>query len=306
MYVTIAICTYNRANLLAQTLESFINIKIPENIEYHFLIINNNSSDNTEEIIKTYSKKLPLETYSETKPGSANARNAVLEYARGDYVLCTDDDVQVDKNFLLSFVDCVKKYPDHVVFSGLIEPWFEVVPDPDLARAFPLLSTGFTPQDINIQPGPCFKDVIVYGVNMGFNLSAAEGVKYDTNLGVSGKNFGCMEDSDFVDRVNKKNRSKSVWCPDMKIKHFIPVERTTKKYLTKLYTDRTASLFRKKGLPDGRKIFGFPIWALRSLVVNYSKYVLYNVSFSKYKSLYHLAEYSKALGVLKSTNDPNY
>lgn len=306
MYVTIAICTYNRAKLLAQTLESFVGLKIPDGVKYHLLIINNNSVDNTEEIIKSYSYKLPLETYLEIKPGSANARNAVLEHARGDYVLCTDDDVQVDENFFVSFVDCIKKYPDHVVFGGVIEPWFEVPPDPELAKAFSLLSEGFTPQVKSITSGPCLEDVIIYGVNMGFKLSASQGVRYDTCLGTSGKNFGCMEDSDFVDRVNKKNGCKSVWCPDMKVKHFIPAERFTKKYLIKLYADRTASYFRKKGLPVGRNIGGLPLWALRLLVANYIKYILCKVTFSRYKSLCHLSEFAKALGAIKSVNKPDY
>jgi len=306
MYVTIAICTYNRANLLAQTLESFLSLKIPEGVGYHFLIINNNSSDNTEEIIKNYSKKLPLENYIEKQPGSANARNAVLDHARGDYVLCTDDDVQVDENFFTSFVECTKKYPKHVVYGGAIEPWFEAEPDSDLGKAFPLLSDGFTPQGKNIPSGPCLKDVIIYGVNMGFKLSATQGIRYDTALGTSGKNYGCLEDTDFVNRLNEKHGCQSVWCPNMKVRHFIPVERMTEKYLTKLYTDRTASHFRKNGLPVGRGFNGVPLWALRLLVTNYFQYIFFKIIGSKYKSLYHLSEYAKALGIIKSMENPDY
>lgn len=291
---------------MAQTLESFLGLNIPIDVCYHFLIINNNSDDNTEEIIQFYANKLPLETVLEKKPGSANARNAVLENARGDYVLCTDDDVQVDENFLVSFIECVYKYPDSVVFGGAIEPWFEVAPDPALAQAFPLLSAGFTPQNKNIPSGPCSNDVIIYGVNMGFKLSAVQGVRYDTELGTSGKNFGCLEDTDFVDRLNQKNGCKSVWCPDMKVKHFIPLERTQEKYLTKLYIDRTASHFRKNSLPLANHIGGLPLWALRLLITNYLKFIYFKITFSRSKSLYHLSEYAKALGAIKSRRKANY
>ena len=42
--VTVAICNWNRATLLRQTLEQMMRLRIPDGIDWELLVVNNNSA----------------------------------------------------------------------------------------------------------------------------------------------------------------------------------------------------------------------------------------------------------------------
>ena len=50
MDVTVAICTWNRSALLRETLDQFTRLRIPPGVSWELLIINNNSTDATDEV----------------------------------------------------------------------------------------------------------------------------------------------------------------------------------------------------------------------------------------------------------------
>ena len=50
MKATIAICTWNRARLLKGALESISKLKFFEGADWEVLVVNNNSSDETESV----------------------------------------------------------------------------------------------------------------------------------------------------------------------------------------------------------------------------------------------------------------
>ena len=58
--LTIAICTWNRATSLRNTLVSLQQLNLPPEIDLEVLIINNNCTDNTEMIVNQLSSSLPL------------------------------------------------------------------------------------------------------------------------------------------------------------------------------------------------------------------------------------------------------
>jgi len=47
MFLTVAICTWNRANLLKQCLDHMTKLVIPLDIKWELLVVNNNSVDDT-------------------------------------------------------------------------------------------------------------------------------------------------------------------------------------------------------------------------------------------------------------------
>ena len=49
--ITVAICTWNRARLLDQTLTQMHNLRIPSCVEWELLVVNNSCSDDTDEVI---------------------------------------------------------------------------------------------------------------------------------------------------------------------------------------------------------------------------------------------------------------
>ena len=115
--ISVIICTYNRAYLLSQCLDSLSN----QTLEKHFfevLIINNNSTDNTQEIAEFISKKEPnFRVILETSQGLSHARNRGWNEAQGLYVGYLDDDCKVPPEWLQTAQSCITtQTPD--IFGG--------------------------------------------------------------------------------------------------------------------------------------------------------------------------------------------
>src|SRR6266536_6078206 len=92
MLITVAICTWNRCELLQTALEQLTRLLVPVDIEWELLVVNNNSTDATSSAIAPFASRLPVRELFEPKPGKSHALNLAIGEAAGDYILWTDDD----------------------------------------------------------------------------------------------------------------------------------------------------------------------------------------------------------------------
>src|SRR5262249_41851111 len=120
MDVTIAICIWNGAELLRQTLEEFTKIASPSGHTWELLDVNNNSTDATDEVVDSFRDRLPIRRLFEPRPGKSHAANSVLQNAQGRWILWTDDDVLVDRDWMVEFLNTAKRFPDAAVVGGHI------------------------------------------------------------------------------------------------------------------------------------------------------------------------------------------
>ncbi|QQR64192.1 glycosyltransferase family 2 protein [Candidatus Roizmanbacteria bacterium] len=109
MNVSIFIPTGNRALSLDKTLQSLTK-QAYKNFEV--IVVDYKSSDNTEAVIKKYSKKLRIKVLRQKTKGLAKAANQALKQARGKIFIRTDDDVIMSKDWLLAIFDTFSKYKD--------------------------------------------------------------------------------------------------------------------------------------------------------------------------------------------------
>ncbi|MDD1613734.1 MAG: glycosyltransferase family 2 protein, partial [Methylococcaceae bacterium] len=99
--ISVIICTYNRANSLADTLHCLTKQSY-ETANWELIVVDNNSNDNTKEIISEYSKKLPNLIYKfEPQQGLSFARNLGIHSAHGAIIAFTDDDVLPEFDWLI-------------------------------------------------------------------------------------------------------------------------------------------------------------------------------------------------------------
>src|SRR5579872_1336099 len=96
--ITVIVCTYNRCELLRKALCSIAESRLSIGITWEILIVDNNSSDRTREVIEDFSRAgtCRVDYLFEPRPGLSNARNAGIQAARGDILVFTDDDVIVE------------------------------------------------------------------------------------------------------------------------------------------------------------------------------------------------------------------
>lgn len=94
--VSIIVPTYNREKELSTCIDSLLN-QTYKDIE--IIIINDGSTDNTDELIKTYKDKR-IKYYNRTNHGIGNSRNYGIDKSNGDYISFIDSDDYVDNCFI--------------------------------------------------------------------------------------------------------------------------------------------------------------------------------------------------------------
>src|SRR5262245_24832825 len=126
--ITVAVCTWNRAKLLEQSLASMRRLRVPSGHDWELLVVDNNCTDDTDAVLRSYAGCLPLRRLFEPTPGKSHAANLALAHARGELILWTDDDVMVDPDWLSAYAGAAARWPDVAYFGGRIVPLFEAPP----------------------------------------------------------------------------------------------------------------------------------------------------------------------------------
>src|SRR5215212_5180303 len=100
--VTVLICTFNRAALLARTLESLAASPVTSRLPWDVVVVDNNSSDDTAAVVARLQPgyPVPLRYLHEPRQGKSRALNTGLASIRAAFVAFTDDDVQVEPGWL--------------------------------------------------------------------------------------------------------------------------------------------------------------------------------------------------------------
>lgn len=94
MFITVILCTRNRADSFRRTVESLFcsgNLEAPD---WELLVIES-STDHTGEVCREFQKKFPqhYRFLTEKRLGKSNALNTAIMAAKGDILAFTDDDV---------------------------------------------------------------------------------------------------------------------------------------------------------------------------------------------------------------------
>ena len=103
MRISILTPTYNRANLLGTLYQSLLKNK-KDGIEIEWIITNDSSTDNTEEIVETWIQENKIEIIynKQEHQGKMIAINNLVEKATGDVIIeCDSDDYFTDNAFCI-------------------------------------------------------------------------------------------------------------------------------------------------------------------------------------------------------------
>lgn len=135
--VTVLFATYNGGKTLPRMLEALTKVTLPHD-QWKIVAVDNNSNDNTPELLKSFQNRLPLEVYSEPRQGKENALATGFLHLEGELVIMTDDDVIPQPDWVGQYLELAEQQPDYSIFSGLIVPGWEVTPPDWLLKWAPL------------------------------------------------------------------------------------------------------------------------------------------------------------------------
>ena len=263
MRVTVAICTWNRARLLELTLGRMSDLVLPRGVELELLVINNNSTDSTEQVVSGFTGRLPVQHIVEQQQGQSHARNRAHARATGDLILWTDDDVLVDPNWVVAYVGAAARWPAAGYFGGRIAPWYENEPPTWLSRNEKVLSGMLVARDLGSVEGFFPPEEWPFGANMAFRRSAVDGIQFDPKFGLIGDNEIRNDETDYCRRLQQAGVS-GVWVPSASVQHWVGQSRMTLDYVRRYYQGYGRGKVRAAGPSVGRTAFGSPLWTYRA------------------------------------------
>ena len=265
MLVTVAICSWNRSGLLRKTLEQFTHLEPPNGFDWELLVVDNNSTDETPEVLEEFADKLPLRPLREPLPGKSNAANVAVREAGGEYILWTDDDVLIEPDWVRQYVAAFRSYPDADVFGGRIDPWFEGTPPRWLVEGFAAVAGVYAALDLKRPAGPAEESFYPFGANMALKRSAHLRHAFDPRIGPQADTYIPGEEWMLV-RALRRAGSQVVWVPEARVRHFIPRARQTEAYVRDWFYG-SGQLLAKIDANRGLGLwFGRPLWLWRQWV----------------------------------------
>jgi glycosyltransferase involved in cell wall biosynthesis len=272
MKISVAICTWNRAAQLDQTLEAMHQLHTPPRVEWELVVINNQCTDDTAAVVERHSRKLPIKTVDEPTLGQSNARNKALEVASGELILWTDDDVLVDRMWLSEYCAAASRWPRATYFGGLILPWYECVPPRWVERNLRFLKGVLLVRDLGPGERPFEGREEPSGASMMFRREVFDNWRFEPRLGLVGNSPVRGEDTQLIETLRKRGEQ-GIWVPGAVVRHFVPASRMTQEYLWQWAYGWGRGIVRRQRLANGSSLPPALPWRARfSYAQNAMKY----------------------------------
>lgn len=166
MKTTLLITSYNRSNQLNNSLQRLCNLTIPDQI----LVVDDGSSDNTEQVVNDFKTKLPIEYIYNHNPEwsiCSYARNIGIKNAIGDIIITSEPEVLFVTDIVKQMLDELSKYKNQIIsvgtmYFGQISTPFNpgLITDPQTALKSEII------EEYQIQPRSYRQDGYVKTINM--------------------------------------------------------------------------------------------------------------------------------------------
>lgn len=119
--VSVLLATRDRAVLLHDTLAGIARQR-PLDVPHEVIVVDNGSVDDTPAVVAQAQamSPVPLHSLVEPTPGKSHAMNRGVEMAGGDLIICTDDDILPDDDWLAQLVAGARRWPGYNIFGGRI------------------------------------------------------------------------------------------------------------------------------------------------------------------------------------------
>ena len=211
--LSIIICTYNRADILTYCLNSISKQNISQDY-FELIVVDNNSTDSTQDVCNLFSKKFKNFKYIEEKQiGLSYARNTGYLNAKADWVAYIDDDAKLRLNYISEAINTIQNYTFDVI-GGKYLAWYLFGKKKWLNDKFGVF------KDLRSSIG-FVKKGYVAGGNMIIRKVILETLNgFDTDLGMAGNKIGYGEETFFQDKLRKQGFV--IWYnPNLIIDHLV-------------------------------------------------------------------------------------
>lgn len=285
--VSILICTYNRADMLRETLAAIRELDRPDHCEVELIVVDNNSNDSTPAVVQEAAAASPttVRYLRESRQGKSFALNSGLAEARGDIIALTDDDVLPTRDWLTRYVRIFRERSVTFAFGKVLPRWGGV-PPPELltARAqdiwgpLAIVDYGDAPIEYTAQSQG---QRLPIGANLAFARSALVKIGgWRTDLGKVNNTLISGEDHEIFLRMKRHDLFSGYYDPLGTVKHYVPADRLTRRYFRRwfFWHGKTTALmlddlFSDLDLRRVPRIGGVPRFMYRQAAAQFFRYL---------------------------------
>jgi glucosyl-dolichyl phosphate glucuronosyltransferase len=274
MNISVILCTFNRCQSLSKALDSLAASVLSETIQWEVLVVDNNSTDQTKEVVEGFCRRYSgrFRYLFEPRQGKSYALNAGIREARGKILAFTDDDVTVEPDWLQNLTADLHD-SQWAGSGGRILPARNVTPPPWLALEGQLnqlgalcayCDPGDAPGDLKSPP---------YGANMAFRREMFDRYgHFRIDLGPRPDSRVTFEDVEFAGRLMAAGE-RLRYAPSAVVYHEINPNRLRKDYFLQWWFDFGRGSVRQTGKSLGtweilkslgRTVLWTPRWLLTS------------------------------------------
>lgn len=190
--LSIVICTYNRAFILPDCLESLVSQHTQET-PFELIVVDNNSSDHTRQLVKSYQTTYPFIKYViEPKQGLSFARNTGFRVATGKWIGYIDDDAKARMDLISIVFDIIQNNKEFDAFGGMYYPWYKYgkprwLPDTfgkkvPLSEKRQVVNEGFLSGGIIFVPKKILQNLGGFNTRLGMNKKPGYGEETELQI----------------------------------------------------------------------------------------------------------------------------
>lgn len=266
MFISVVICTRNRAESLRRTLESLFNTDNLEALDWEVLVVES-STDHTSQVCCEFQQRFPqhFRFLTETKLGKCYALNRAISVVKGDILAFTDDDVLFASDYIQGIRTVFTRYDVDAAQGRVLldceggwPDWLDKV----YAQMADFRDCGDEVIDL---------DGTLFGVNMVVRAETFEKAGgFSPELGPGG--IGVAEDTEFSLRLRRAG-CRMLYAPQILVRHQWARGRLTRSFI------------RERFFGQGR--FEAYCTSLPTNLVRFGLYVVKNAVFQEVAAIWH-------------------
>ena len=304
--VSVIISTCNRCESLRRTLHSLL-AQDAERCHYEIIVVDNNSSDRTTEMILSFAKQDARVCYLfERRPGVSHGRNAAIRIAGAPILAFTDDDVEVAPDWVANIRRAFAETAGVDYVTGRILPIFEHEPASWLTtrNAGPCVLRDRGDRRLYSTAGHFFPGWAT--ANIAFRRDVFD------RIGLFSSDFPRGQDLELIIRLWRA-QGRGMYDPDVLVRHHIAADRLTKSYHRMWHARegdirarvRFAEVITADGTvlrepPRATTLFGVPAFLYRELMAEVARWLWAAASRREERTFFHECKLRRATSYVRA------
>ncbi len=269
--ISVIVCTYNRSESLARTLQSLRGQAVPSGLSWEVVVVDNNSTDETRAVVSACSSDpaFPVRYCREERQGLSHARNRGIAEARGRYLAFTDDDVLAPPEWVAAVFDALERGGWDGIGGRVFLRSERAMPKWLKRELWGFLAClDYGDQTLVLaDPGKPF-----FGANMAFRRDIFDRIGgFDPELGRKGKSLVGGEETDVFYRMLKAGMQ-ILYEPRAFVNHVVDSRRLRKRYFRGLHYSSGWMEGLRFGDYQGWHVLGIPGFVFHHLLRSLGDY----------------------------------